>query len=101
VSGGSVKRCTVVYAQRTEQLSWPLSLPAQASIGEALAAARRAAGARAPQVPWDSAAIGIFGELRRREERFADGDRIEIYRPLVNDPRERRRQRVQRERARR
>jgi putative ubiquitin-RnfH superfamily antitoxin RatB of RatAB toxin-antitoxin module len=47
-------------------------------------------------VPWDRAPVGIFGELRDRAELPADGDRIEIYRPLGNDPRQRRRERVQR-----
>jgi putative ubiquitin-RnfH superfamily antitoxin RatB of RatAB toxin-antitoxin module len=43
--------------------------------------------------------VGIYGEARRRDEQFADGDRIELYRPLRRDPRERRRERVQRERS--
>ncbi|MGB6602745.1 MAG: RnfH family protein, partial [Steroidobacteraceae bacterium] len=58
-------------------------------------AAGQPAGADVPA--WDTAPIGVFGELRGREERWADGDRIEIYRPLQRDPRERRRERVQRE----
>ena len=53
-----------------------------ASIAEALAAAR-AAGAGAASgapIPWDTAAVGVFGEPRQRSEGFADGDRIELYR---------------------
>jgi putative ubiquitin-RnfH superfamily antitoxin RatB of RatAB toxin-antitoxin module len=42
--------------------------------------------------------VGIFGEPRARTDVCADGDRIELYRPLRRDPRERRRERVQRER---
>jgi uncharacterized protein len=64
-------------------------LPAQATIGEAIEAARR----QAPdvEVPWDSAPVGIFGEVRSRADLPADGDRIELYRPLRDDPRKRRR----------
>ena len=91
------KRCVVAYATRTRQYLWSVELPLQASIGDALAAARAAADPAAP-VPWDSAGVGIFGEPRARTDSCADGDRIELYRPLRRDPRERRRERVQRER---
>ena len=93
----SDKRCTVAYATRERQYLWSVELPLEASIADALAAARAAAGPAA-DIPWDSAAVGIFGERRSRTDVFADGDRIELYRPLRGDPRERRRQRVQRER---
>lgn len=94
------KRCTVAYATRERQYLWSVELPESASIAEALAAARAlaASAAQAAEVPWDSAPVGIFGELRARSEGWADGDRIELYRPLRRDPRERRRERVQRER---
>jgi putative ubiquitin-RnfH superfamily antitoxin RatB of RatAB toxin-antitoxin module len=42
--------------------------------------------------------VGVFGELRARSARCADGERIELYRPLGHDPRAARRARVQRER---
>lgn len=86
------KRCIVAYATAEQQFLWPVELPAQASIVEALAAARRAA----PDVPvpWEHAAVGIFGELRDRHDVPADGDRIELYRPLTEDPRVRRRRRL-------
>jgi hypothetical protein len=97
--GGPPKRCTVAFALRERQYLWSVELPAGARIADALAAARRQAAAElAAQVPWDSAPVGIFGELRTRGDRCAEGDRIEIYRPLRRDPREGRRQRVARER---
>lgn len=98
---GAVKRCTVAYATRERQYLWTVELPPAACIADALAAARASAAVAdgaTTAVPWDSAAVGIFGELRKRSEVFADGDRIELYRPLRRDPRERRRERVQRER---
>ena len=92
------KGCTVAYATPERQFLWPLRLPASASIGDALAAARSAAGAAGAPIPWDAAVVGIFGQVRRRSDGFADGDRIEIYRPLEHDPRERRRAQVARAR---
>jgi putative ubiquitin-RnfH superfamily antitoxin RatB of RatAB toxin-antitoxin module len=94
------KRCLVAYATRAQQYLWSVELPPSATIAQALEAAR-AACAGAPgcaQIAWEDAPVGIFGELRSRHEQFADGDRIELYRPLHRDPRERRRERVQRER---
>ena len=92
------KRCTVAWATRTRQHLWSLELPPGATIGDALAAAQRAPDAAQLAIPWDTAEVGVFGEPRLRHEVFADGDRIELYRPLRHDPREQRRQRVQRER---
>jgi putative ubiquitin-RnfH superfamily antitoxin RatB of RatAB toxin-antitoxin module len=93
------KRCTVAYATRERQYLWSVELPLEATIAEALATARAAHTAQtAEAIPWDSAAVGIFGELRRRSDPCADGDRIELYRSLRDDPRARRRERVQRER---
>jgi putative ubiquitin-RnfH superfamily antitoxin RatB of RatAB toxin-antitoxin module len=93
-AGASPKRCTVAWATRTQTHLWNLELPVAANIADALAAARRAPGAEQLAIPWDTAQVGVFGELRRRDELFADGDRIELYRPLRHDPRERRRERV-------
>ena len=102
VPGGGVarKRCTVAFATRERQYLWSVELPAEARIAEALAAARALAAAEQPsaEIPWESAPVGVFGELRSRSDGCADGDRIELYRPLERDPREQRRERVQRER---
>jgi len=93
---GAAKRCTVAYASAARQYLWPVELAPHASIADALAAARAAVGESADgaPIPWDSAAVGIFGQARRRSDGCAAGDRIELYRPLRRDPRERRRERV-------
>jgi len=90
-----VKRCLVAYATPAREYLWALELPDTARIGDALTAARALAGA-AP-IPWESASVGVFGEVRRRSDACADGDRIELYRPLARDPRARRRERRRRE----
>ena len=95
------KRCGVVYATRARQYPGSGELPLAASIAQALEAARAACpgAAAGAAIPWDGAPLGVFGEPRRRTDQFADGDRIELYRPLHRDPRERRRERVRRERS--
>jgi len=90
------KHCLVVYATPADQALWHVELPAHASVGDALVAARALAGR--DDVPWDEADVGIFGQPCSRADVPADGDRIEIYRPLKSDPRERRRERVRLER---
>jgi putative ubiquitin-RnfH superfamily antitoxin RatB of RatAB toxin-antitoxin module len=63
-----------------------LTLPAGSTLADALAAAGLAARDR----------VGIFGRLAGRSTVLADGDRIEIYRPLAHDPKEARRRRARR-----
>ncbi|HZO21387.1 MAG TPA: RnfH family protein [Steroidobacteraceae bacterium] len=90
------KQCTVAYATSEQQYLWSVDLPWEANIADALEAARTIASSA--QVPWESAAVGIFGERRQRSEIPAPGDRIELYRPLRCDPRQRRREQVQKQR---
>jgi putative ubiquitin-RnfH superfamily antitoxin RatB of RatAB toxin-antitoxin module len=58
----------------------------------ALDAARRLLGDAAAD--WAHAATGIYGRALGREYIPADGDRIELYRPLRIDPRAKRRARA-------
>ncbi len=62
-----------------------LDLPAGATVRDALAAAGI-----------DSQRVGIFGKRVSADARLADGDRVEVYRPLKIDPKEARRQRARR-----
>ena len=93
------KRCVVAYATRDEQFLWNVELAEHATVADALRAARDIAEREASRdIPWEEATVGIFGQVCSRSEVPADGDRIEIYRPLAADPRERRRQAVRRQR---
>jgi uncharacterized protein len=38
--------------------------------------------------------VGIFGKVARADEVLHDGDRVEIYRPLIADPKEARKKRA-------
>jgi len=96
VSEPARKRCLVAYATPERQYLWTVELAAGATIAQALAAARKEANLE--RIPWDEAPVGVFGELRERTDVPQDGDRIELYRPLADDPRQRRRERVQRQR---
>ena len=60
-----------------------VTLPAGATVRDALAAAKLS-----------GTAVGIFGRRVELETKLADGDRVEIYRPLAMDPKEARRRRA-------
>ena len=107
MSEEGTKRCVVAYATRDHQYLWTVDLHERATIADALEVARGLAAStlttaatrqELQEVPWDSAPVGIFGEPRERQDVPADGDRIEIYRPLRSDPRQRRREKVRRDR---
>ena len=79
---------------------WPvlcrLALPPQASIAAALAHGRRQLQDQGihVEIDWEAAAVGVWGVRCERSAVPRDGDRIEVYRPLSADPRDRRRLRA-------
>lgn len=88
----------VVYALPDKQRLITLQVPQGTTVREA---ARRAdMPSHFPGLDVDDSALGIFGKaVARPEERVVqDGDRIEIYRPLIADPKEVRKQRAARAR---
>jgi len=42
----------------------------------------------------ENSKVGIFGKLSKMDKQLRAGDRVEIYRPLIADPKEVRRQRA-------
>lgn len=47
-----------------------------------------------PEIDLKTNKVGIFGKLSKLGQTLRPGDRIEIYRPLIADPKEVRRQRA-------
>ncbi|AKH70782.1 hypothetical protein IMCC21906_03143 [Spongiibacter sp. IMCC21906] len=54
-----------------------------------------------PELDIESADLGVFGKVVTKPEQqlVEDGDRVEIYRPLIADPKEVRKQRAARVKA--
>jgi putative ubiquitin-RnfH superfamily antitoxin RatB of RatAB toxin-antitoxin module len=48
-----------------------------------------------PEIDVEACDLGVFGKAVAPTYELSDGDRIEIYRPLVADPKEIRRQRAE------
>ena len=79
----------VVCAERERQSVVSLEVPPGCTAGEALE--RSGIFALHPGVDRASCAIGIFGRQVAPDQVLQNGDRVEVLRPLPEDPRERRR----------
>lgn len=64
--------------------------------GSLLHDALHASGIEAPGLDLETCPVGVFGKKKARDTVLRDGDRVEIYRPLVADPKDARRRRVRR-----
>ena len=88
----SVLRIEIVYAQPQCSLAKSLNLPAGATIADALSLV--ASDEDFLGIDLGTCAVGIFGKVALRDQQLMDGDRIEIYRPLLEEPKLARRKRV-------
>ncbi len=82
----------VSYAEPQRSIVKTFRLKHPASIDDALRLA--AADLDFAGIDVLRATVGIFGRAVPRREMLNDGDRVEIYRPLAEDPKHARRERV-------
>ncbi|MDE0489933.1 MAG: RnfH family protein [Gammaproteobacteria bacterium] len=80
----------VSYALPGAQRVLPLRVPADSTARRAVLLS--CIDALFPEIDTATCPIGVFGTPVADEYRLEDGDRLEIYRPLENDPMEARRQ---------
>jgi putative ubiquitin-RnfH superfamily antitoxin RatB of RatAB toxin-antitoxin module len=71
-----------------------LRVPAGTTLRQAIA--RSGVLERCPGIALARCGVGVFGVARGLDEPVAAGDRVEIYRPLPQDPKERRRRAARR-----
>lgn len=83
---------TVVYATPAQQTPIALRLEAGSTVRQAVE--RSGLLQRFPEISLEEHTVGIFGKICATERPLQDGDRVEIYRPLVADPKDLRRQRA-------
>ena len=96
--GSGLIEVEVVYALREAQTVVRVRVPYGTTIGQAIAASRILE--RHPEIEGRAMKVGIFGQRKPLTALPSDGDRIEIYRPLIADPKEARRNRARREKTR-
>jgi hypothetical protein len=82
----------VAYALPNEQLIIPIKVQDGITVEEAI----NASGIRAkfPDIDLNINKVGIFGKLTKLDTKLRHLDRVEIYRALIADPKEVRKQRA-------
>lgn len=85
-------RVEVAYARPEEQVVIALEVEKGTSARDAVL--RSGILERFPEIDLDANKIGIFGKLTKPDTALRPGDRVEIYRPLLADPKEVRRRRA-------
>jgi hypothetical protein len=84
----------VAYAQPEKQLVVALRVPAGTTLFDA--AVQSGIVEHFPGLDLAGASMGMFGKLEKspRSRIIQDGERVEIYRPLLTDPKEARKARA-------
>lgn len=85
-------RIEVVYALTGKQELVTLMLPSGATVREAIE--RSGIPQKYPEIDLAKNKLGIFAKLTKPDAVLRDRDRVEIYRPLIADPKEVRKQRA-------
>ncbi|MGF1643257.1 MAG: RnfH family protein [Thiotrichales bacterium] len=75
---------SVAYAEPAQQVWLRIEVPEQATVAEAIE--RSGILCACPGIDLETQKIGVFGKLTQLDARLQPGDRIEIYRPLIADP---------------
>ena len=82
----------VVYALPEKQDFLSIKLPAGSTVRQAIEASGILA--KHPEIDLAKNKLGIFAKLAKPDTALRDRDRVEIYRPLIADPKEVRKQRA-------
>ena len=87
-------RVEVVYALRDEQVLVAVEVEEGTTARQAIE--RSGIARRFPEIDAERGPMGIFGRLTAPDTPLREGDRVEIYRPLLADPKEARRRKAKR-----
>jgi putative ubiquitin-RnfH superfamily antitoxin RatB of RatAB toxin-antitoxin module len=89
---GDLIEVEVAYAKPAEQVLVKVRGHRGMTLGQAIERANIAE--RFPEISLTEAKVGVFGKVASKDAVLNDGDRVEIYRPLIADPKEARKQRA-------
>ena len=82
----------VAYAESDKQLILPVNVDAGTTVGGAIVQSGMMM--KFPDLDIENSKVGIFGKMTKMTTVLQDTDRVEIYRPLIADPKEVRRKRA-------
>ena len=83
----------VAYAKSDIQVILPVDLPTGGTARQAVELSGILG--RFPEIDLDKSRIGVFGKTIKPDQILREKDRVEIYRPLIADPKEVRKQRAE------
>lgn len=82
----------VAYATPEKQIIRAVNVDAGTTLGAAIV--QSGIMMDFPDLDLENAKVGIYGKVAEMTTPVSEGDRVEIYRPLIADPKEVRRQRA-------
>jgi len=91
-NAGNIIRVEVAYAKPETQVIIPLDVEQGTTLEEAIE--RSGILNQFPEIDLTKNKVGIFGKLTKKDQELREHDRVEIYRPLIADPKEIRKQRA-------
>ena len=83
----------IAYALQQKQELVQLKLPAGSTVQQAIEASGLKQ--KHPEIDLAKNKVGVFGKLSKLDTPLRDRDRVEIYRPLIADPKEVRKKRAE------
>jgi putative ubiquitin-RnfH superfamily antitoxin RatB of RatAB toxin-antitoxin module len=83
----------VCYALPQKQEIVAVELGEHATLSDAVMASGLMT--KYPDITLEQSKFGVFGKICRVDSPLSEGDRVEIYRPLIADPKEVRRKRAE------
>ncbi len=87
-------KTTIEVAYATADFQKIMECEIDAGVSPRDAARHSGIGQYFTDIDFNSCKLGIFGKSIAEDYHLVDGDRIEIYRPLIADPKEVRRERA-------
>lgn len=96
-SSGSALHVSVVYALPKRQIVVDLNVPEGCTVEQAVT--RSGLLSRFPEIDREALDCAIYSRVVPLDQRLENGDRVEVLRPLLVDPKENRRQAAARARA--
>lgn len=99
MASANTVRVEVAYALPQQQRVIALTVSASTTMVEAVQ--RSGITGEFPEIDLATMPLGIFGKVERSPQTrvLRDGERVEIYRPLANDPKEARKARAAKAKA--
>lgn len=85
-------RVQVCYARPDRQILHDLTVPLDTTVRIAIECSGLLADA--PEIDLNAWRVGVFGKLKALDDVLREHDRVELYRPLIADPKESRRKRA-------